>query len=53
MRVRVFKMRVFAHLSSGNSRSEEALKGPFLMGWMPGDFQEGKRPIKTFGETAH
>ena len=23
------------------------------MGCLPGDFQEGKRPIKTFGETAH
>ena len=25
----------------------------FLMGCFPGDFQEGKRPIEAFGETAH
>ena len=25
----------------------------FLMGCFPGDFREGKRPIKAFGETAH
>ena len=25
----------------------------FLMGYFPGDFQEGKRPVKAFGETAH
>ena len=25
----------------------------FLMDCFPGDFQEGKRPMKAFGETAH
>ena len=25
----------------------------FLVGCFPVDFQEGKRPIKAFGETAH
>ena len=25
----------------------------FLMGCFPGDFQEGKRLMKAFGETAH
>ena len=26
---------------------------PLLIGCFPGDFQEGKRPIKALGETAH
>ena len=32
---------------------QEPLNAPFFMGCFPGDFQEGKRPIKAFGETAH
>ena len=46
--------RVFA-LDARKLRLEiqEPLNAPFLMGCFPGDFQEGKRPIKAFGETAH
>ena len=32
---------------------QEPLNGPFLNGLFPGDFREGKWPIKAFGETAH
>ena len=45
-----------ATLTSYNfRRTQEPLNAPFLikMGCFPRDFQEGKRPIKAFGETAH
>ena len=32
--------------------TKQALNGPFLNGLFPGDFQEGKRPIKAFGGRA-
>ena len=39
---------------SENSRIKNLLMPLFLRkGCFPGDFQEGKRPIKAFGETAH
>ena len=48
----------FARLSRESTVNENARKNllmlrGFLMGCFPEDFQEGKRPIKAFGETAH
>ena len=43
----------FLFTSGGFSYLKALLMGLFLMGCFPGDFQERKRPIKAFGETAH
>ena len=42
------RMRILTRLRA----SENALNGPFLDGQIPREFREGKRPIKTFRETA-
>ena len=36
-----------------NVQFKNLLMRLFLMGCFPGDFREGKRPIKALGETAH
>ena len=37
------------------AQCQEPLNAPFLklIGWFPEELQEGKRPTKEFGETAH
>ena len=45
--------RVFPLFSEKFSVLKNLLMPLFLMGCFPGDFQEGKQPIKAFVETAH